>query len=832
MNDILFGNNNNTIIKKLAKTKYRTNLPRNIVTIIAIALATFLLYSVFCIGLSYGSNMEMQERRLLGTTADAMFINPDNEQIYSLSNFPGVENVGITRQIGILKENSIQGVNAGFLRYADENEWSSHLLPAMGNFQGTYPKEEFDIVLPTWVLEKLGLYNFQLGDKIQLEYYFGGSDNEYGRLSDNLVHTFTVVGVYEDLSNQILNNNAFMYVSESLGQTVGLNLSDYKTAASITLHSNAINETTIQHMKEQLVVGANQDITLLHTDVEFSLSFIVAILCIALLIVLCGGLLIYNILYITITQDIRFIGQLKTIGMSKRQIKKYWLYQLKTLCLWGIPIGAVCAAGLSWFIVPIGMKAAGSNITDSKASFSPLILVGAMIFSILMVYLGSAKPIKKAASISPVEALNFQPVYSKKSGKRLAGRKFGVLKMAHRNVFRNRKSAILVLSSLFLGTTLFLILNGLTSSMNANNLVGSYLHDDIIITSAKGNTLDIDLVERLSKLDGVENVSYISLDDTNNWIDNSAGVLDEYLDVLKENYPEMFSDKDQIKGNEYHTMLIGVGVDDFEKLNEELHNSINYMDFVDGKVAILGVNPSFEFTGSFKGPLTITHDGTTIVIDHLAEKGLRYNYWTNVSGTYVAPNLFISQELLNTISTTYTIKQIGITTDGGNDKELLTEIEHLGMGKIVIESKYEKAQSMSESFSMISFLGNMLSIILFIIGIMNFINTIVVSVITRRTEIAVLESVGMTKKQVKKMLVCEGIYYAIYVTGFILTVGTVFYLAAFTVFKNYVEYAVFTYPYLNLLLLELSIFTICVVVPLVCYHSFDENSIVERLRQN
>ena len=65
-----------------------------------------------------------------------------------------------------------------------------------------------------------------------------------------------------------------------------------------------------------------------------------------LLIMVTGYLIIYNIFYISIVRDIKFYGQLKTIGTTKKQIKKIIIKQALRLCLIAIPMGLVLGLSL------------------------------------------------------------------------------------------------------------------------------------------------------------------------------------------------------------------------------------------------------------------------------------------------------------------------------------------------------------------------------------------------------------------------------------------------------------------------------------------------------
>lgn len=135
------------------------------------------------------------------------------------------------------------------------------------------------------------------------------------------------------------------------------------------------------------------------------------------------------------------------------------------------------------------------------------------------------------------------------------------------------------------------------------------------------------------------------------------------------------------------------------------------------------------------------------------------------------------------------------------------------------------------SMSAMNILGGGISIVLILIGIINFINVMLTGVYIRKGELSVMESVGMTKKQVKKMLVFEGGYYGLITIALILTIGNalVYKIANFT--QDIADYAVFHYPIVLMFIIIVVIMSICIIVPMAIYHTVSKESITERLRQ-
>ncbi|MHB8061069.1 MAG: FtsX-like permease family protein, partial [Ruminiclostridium sp.] len=127
-------------------------------------------------------------------------------------------------------------------------------------------------------------------------------------------------------------------------------------------------------------------------------------------------------------------------------------------------------------------------------------------------------------------------------------------------------------------------------------------------------------------------------------------------------------------------------------------------------------------------------------------------------------------------------------------------------------------------------LGEGLSVILFLIGLMNFVNTMYVSVMVRHKEFAVLESIGMMKKQMKKMLVYEGLIYAVITLLLVGGIGSSILYAAFVTLKSVSGYAVFTYPSSSMAAISVLILLVCIIMPLISYKATASQSVVQRLR--
>ncbi|MCL1794404.1 MAG: ABC transporter permease, partial [Oscillospiraceae bacterium] len=123
--------------------------------------------------------------------------------------------------------------------------------------------------------------------------------------------------------------------------------------------------------------------------------------------------------------------------------------------------------------------------------------------------------------------------------------------------------------------------------------------------------------------------------------------------------------------------------------------------------------------------------------------------------------------------------------------------------------------------------------ILALIGLFNFINLISVGLLTRKREFAALESVGMSKKQIRLMLRWEGAIYWILTIAVSITAGTGITYGLFSLVANQSpnQFPQFNYPFMPVAVVLCLIVLICTITPEICYRGISKMTLVERLRE-
>jgi len=827
-----FDNDTSVIEKKLAKRSFHRERQRNLFAIIALALTSFMIAATFSIGFSYFETYQMQQIRLMGTTADVGITNPTEDQLVELTKSSLVLDVGIQQRLGSVDTKQMQNAKLGVV-WLNDTEWEAHRLPTISGVVGNYPSNKNDVMLPTWVLEQMGISDPQVGMEIVLSYQIG---NNYDYVSD----TFLLSGYYTDYISTRTNNRGYVYVSAAFKDSIDVSLKN-SISAMIRFQDNDDVEKSCEKLQRKIDFTDKQNFEIVPSGQANGGSLILAVIVLAVFIAFSGYLLIYNILYISVVKDVQFYGRLKTIGTTKKQIKRIIYKQaIKISCI-GIPVGLLLGAVVSFGVVPYFLNMMYSTNSDvgTKVSFSPLIFIGAAIFTFITAMVASMKPAKIAGSVSPIAALRYT-VANSKIGIRNR-HKIKLSRMAWNNVFRNVKSTILVFASLFCGLSLFLVVTGLLNGLSPENFVSQWGESDFAITYSIHETEDLitsEMVSEISQIDGIENlrltyaaspqlVTDVIYDDT---------VFHDFLMSLDGVSGIDFSDPEQLETYQKNFFSGVYGIDSayVEEINKTLNAPIDMTAFEQGNVVLLSqmvdsdgndlIQPGQKITiKTQNGQHTFTVANGFLDADFQAGRG-------NERGT--APDLYISQSALQELFPQYKVFRVTFDTDGRQDENILQEIKLITAShtNIDIISRYERREEMRDYLVTANVLGTGLSVILLLVGVMNFVNTMVVNVSTRRYELAILESVGMTKRQIKRMLSMEGCYYWCVSLSLVATVGTAIYVALYAVFSQLAPYAVFSYPFIPLVLVAGLVLLICFIVPIWTYKADIKLPVVERLR--
>lgn len=821
-------NNNSAIIRKITTRTLYANQRRNFFIVAAITLTALLLSSVFSIGMSFLDSQKMQEVRLMGTVAHAALTRPSPSEWELLQDLPYVKTVSTGNHVAAINHTPQMGDMTLSLYYFTQTEWEQMRQPAYTDIVGRYPQGEQEIMVPYWVLQRLDLAP-QIGMEIPLSYTVETANGpvEYDEV-------FTLSGWFTSYMHIRSGNIDSIAVAEKFSQRYEKIWQKDGSASIQFTNSTKVNDYCNQLEKDLGITDGQRVRPVPMYDISDSggTSALTALLLLTLFLVFTGYLLIYNVLYISVARDVRFYGLLKTIGTTPRQIGRLVTGQVFRLCAVGIPLGLTLAALLSFVLVPALVANISTITTGTVVSFSPLIYLGAAIFSLLTAFLGAAAPAKKAANVSPIEAQKYTGMEMKKSEFRsfAQGKPY---RMALRNIFRDPKRAAVVLLSLFLGMTTFLSVTTLVTSMDMDNYVASYVKNDFILTNnttflisgdqePKQKFTDAFMAE-ITRMPGLASIQY----DTTCLF--QLTYTDDFAAHMQRNPDRRQATPEEIKALKEHFTCVAIGVD--EQALAELDKDFDLEAFARGEYLLFAVEDPSAYDEIASVEVCSWPEGNVLATIPMGGV-VPYFFHTNTHSA--APTLIMSNNLMERLTGSTVRSVLYLDTAEGYDVQTLATLKTHTDGDYEIsrQSKIEARESLRDAKMILYLLGGGIAFTLGGIGVLNFINVMSVGIVVRKREFAILESIGMSRRQMHHMLLSEGLGYGLITLILVASVGNAITYGLFKLFQQQADYAVFTYPTVPTLIAAAAILLVCVLTPESTYRIIDRTTIVERLKES
>ena len=728
-----FENDTSAITKKLAKESLKSEKRRNFMIIIAISLAAFLMSMCGTLFFAF------QESQNNMATFQASYDNLTEDKIEKLRHQPEIEMVASLYNLGEIK--MPEGYSL-YLAYMDD----AACYIARNQFtlkDGTMPSKENEIAVDREMVNKY-FSNTAIGDKISFQIN--------GKSQD-----FVISGITESSTES--QGNYSCYISKSFVE----NSSNYNPAKyqSYVCFADA-DSTSKEILKERIAsigkeIGADYSLSFLFFRENMGLSFenILTFVSLSVLVLFAGITVIQSIFRISINEKIRNFGQLRTLGTTALQIKKMINYESRYLSWLGIPPGIVLGAIVGTVL--------GSN--EFSSGFSPInipfVMIGVSIICTLMVKLSVRKPLKIAATTSPIEAVRYiayrnAPMQSRKHNKKISPYSLALL-----NLGRDKKKTASTLLSLIFGGLLLFISASAAVSNTPEQFVrekffvngGSfriYLSEESVGKNEANNSLNESLREELLNTKGIQKI--IPLRDSVGMCHYSinGNVTEGMCDIISDQSTE---------GNfsfvEQHLIDGQMPKNQFEVLLTD-----GYME--------LGVT---------KGtPIKITNSGEEIecIVSGFFDKS--FVGTENGTDAIDPANLIITQELAqqlfpNTENFAYSWE---IITDKTYNDEIESAIQQKITSKekgLSICSYNDVVEYMESSMNLLFGSLQMLSLLILLFGIINLINMTLSNHQARKQEISTLRSVGLSLKQLYRSLITEGLLYVLVSFGIVLLVG-------------------------------------------------------------
>lgn len=832
----MFKVDNKKVINDLAKITYKANKKRNILTIAAIFLTTFLLCTIISVGLSYWNTVSLRQQRMQGIDYDIELTEPRDDQITVMREMDKIKYAGLSVKCAIVSKYQEKELDKVRLYWLDDICWEKQTIPALDDYKGKYPDKENEMMLSKSALSSMGIQNPKLGMELPLVYQTLAENSR----NEDTAKTFVLSGWFLDYTGVDKG-----YVSEEFYRSTGVLQTDLMQGSlKISLENPLYSENDIIEMQNQIKLSGNQIIEADYDTISNFIKTVLGLVVLLALVFISGYLFIYNTLYISVNRDIRYFGQLKTIGTTSMQIRKMIYRQMLWNAAIGIPLGLACSAIVGNLVIPQLLHALNPTIAISQVGTGSLwVFVIAAIFSFGTIMISSQKPAKIAMHCSPIEAMKYIGAASAKvkNKKRTGGDIRSMVKM---NLFRDKKQFVIIMCSLSLAVSLFLIINVVIYVNNAKNILNhSYDYDirllnQTLLSDSEEQVINSDFIEQIRSIDGVKDVRVLK---------SATAVVPYQENVYGEYYKELYASryspgnyekdmelyKKQPDHYSFTCRVVGIDEVEFEKINNTLLNPLDKEKFKNGETAF--VSKTFTqgdngITGKkveFSIPTALNPDKKEII-----ETGAMIDDYPAYYSAGYTPDLIVSDDFFDEIMGQPLIEMIKIDYDEPFSKSVEASIKKLAESNKLIswESKLDSYSEMKNSENQITVLGGSLGIIIMLLAISNYMNMMSESMQNRSKEFAVLESVGMTRKQIKKMIVFESLGYSILSIAISLIIGLP---ASYMVFTNFNIYSIpFAFPILKTLFLFIAIIIICVVTSLLVFSRSKSETIIELLRRN
>ena len=799
-----FENDTRRIIHGLAKADLKTHKLKTFLTATIIVLATCLMATIFSVLVNDALDQANQ------APYHAMYRAVNEDTKTTLQSDKDFEAVGIYKSFG----NQVDRDGRTDLAYMDEQA-----LAFMGFrlVDGVIPDSENEVLVSETYLKNRAL---SVGDTFRFAYVDSLTNEEREE-------EFTVCGTIQNKEQErgeqfyVVTSNSFqMKYAQQYSQIT----SDFSTETAATVdvlvllnsdYSSTGSDTQKDFLKSKGESAGIPSFDVIINEsyidgVYFDGTVIAAVIFFTIFLMFASSFVIYSIFYISIVNSMPMYAQLISLGTTQKQLRRFLNTQGNMLAVRFIPLGAlisilliVLISGVQWLL------------------YDALITLFAILLIYVVIKFALRKPAKLLANASPIEAMKFRDGAS--SGFHKALKQITPDLLAKSNLHTNRKKNRMSIISLSISGTLMIALAIFVSSINLPAMIRqSYpMDEDFQIgiqmdnfyerfpTIIQNNPLSDELMGQITDIPGVQK---IILDECvmGRLVESAVNYtsLEDNLELLNSLSPELIANVSEIVSGTVSYDDLGTNEIVINKYRTD-RSELNYGD--------LQVGDSLTFRFEVGGQ-TIEETFTVAGIAYFPSTGLFY----------------CTQEAIEQISPYNNTTHISIFCDKNYTESVKDRLASLISGNPNLRLKvYSEEYSMIAGFINVT-MSSLYAISAFVVifGLLNMINMLINSAIIRKREFALLQAVGMTNRQLRKMLYREGmsvsIKSALLAAAFGITIGGLLcYLANKVMALKFVIFAIDPLP---VLLFAAVLIGLQILVSYCICRSIEKTSLIENLR--
>ncbi|MDE5939012.1 MAG: ABC transporter permease [Lachnospiraceae bacterium] len=832
---------NNTVLG-LALSKLRYNRSRTLLTGIAIMLTTMLLMAIGTTGIAV---FDMNRQLYAQSDYHAIFSGLTPGQMQILSSHIQVEAVSTSEIFADIINGKMNGALSYRETLRDERAESTNSALHVQNLaEGHYPEAENEICSSPVFFRRVGAEPV-IGGKVTLSFRINGK-------GEILTEEFTISGLEPDVEiSEDIDDSRLMWgahVSRALLDKYG-NAGLYEPEPNAALRVYGEDTLNFDEM-ENRIYSVAADIGLdeshvninkqyLYTVTDPGTEIMAAVALISLIVIVFSGLVIYSIYYVGVITDVQEIGKLKALGASGRQIAGMFMWQGAIVSAFAVPVGLLTGFLLPYFLFPLTLYAyrSGSAISSYSRdaveavtgqlhmfSLPVLLAVAAAVF--VTVALSLRKPIRMAKKVSPVEAIRYQENSTDRKSRK-GHREVKVSTLTLANLTRNRKRTAVTILTMGLSCVLFICVSAVLSSVSAEDLArrniprGDFrisldysLHDkeypeNNLDSLVQNNYFNDDFLAQLLSIEGVE-----SVEREHGRILSSTDMESAMYEDYENRLPLSYFTRDDVAEL---SACLEQGRIDYDRMTA--NNEIVCTHVYSFDQYGLSMGDSFPLTlhdGSREIPLTVTLTALTQPDSDFSFLIMTEDTWNSL-GLTCDPTTDI---YLHTDSAHYDSVKESL-------QELVAENEHFILYSMDVEMKIGRS-----SVGLAKNPLYLLLILIAVIGFINLINTMITSIVTRKKELGILQALGLSNRQLVRMLAGEGLVFTAGTLLISLTLGNFFgwLLYLWAKQEHFMSISRYHYPLWETITLALVLLIGQTVITLFINKKVEKESLIDRIR--
>lgn len=812
---------------RVAYCNMRHYKSKNILIGIAIILTTLLLFVIPSIGKDM-VEVNFAVINKIYPTWHALYRNVDESTVMKLAAHHDVKTYGLRSDAGYM---NLEDATVSMM-YMDRTGMELYKVKLK---EGQLPQKENDIVVSKGILEALG-QNGKIGDTITVPYQILKDDGlDYTKEKD-----FRICGFLADNESSKEQKQYTSLVSEVfLKAEIPVEQVKYRFLLQVNGqkgNTTADYTETIQNIARQF--GISED------DMNINKEYLAAnyvdpatipvIVGIMLIVVLAGIITIYSVYYVSMNQRVREFGKLKAIGATKRQLRQIVLREGMGVALFAIPIGLLIGTvAVKVVLLQFVEHAKDSNVLITEAYkvvakgevqlYYWWIYLLAIAVTLCTVYLSLMKPMRMAAKVSEIEAMRYQGGSKRQKSSRKGYQFLNIGRLTKRNLAENKKKSTITIVSMAVTGIFVMMVATVLSCANPmesakSSIVGQYEISPIVESGnkehpeyewaevQKNNPLNEGLKQQIEELDGVERVDvFTALKVSGGPFEEKIGT--EFINGVPEEYAEELK-KGITEGNVTY---------------EELKSG----DKVILDRALLHWYPDIKVGDKLK--LNI-HDGDNTFQKEIEVAAIG-EYGTGLTNYNC---LIMAKEGAEKLTINNSSSYFQVIADKDYDEALEASLQAIvdGSGRLQMRTWKNEYDTWENAIQMTRGACYAFIIILAAISIMNLINTMINSVHVRKKELGMMQAIGMSDRQLMKMLQLEGIFYTVGTLIISIGVGS---LAGYPLFlyakrTGMFDISTYHYPVTAAIIIILTLFVIQMLLAIFIAKSVRKDSLIERIR--